>query len=190
MVTTVSILSLWLPILVGAVLVFVVSSIIHMFLTYHQSDFSKTADEDGLMDAMRPFDIPPGDYVIPFAGSMENMRSDEFRAKVEKGPVAFMTILAPDAMSNMTASLIQWFGYSVLVGVFAAYLGGRMLGPGAEYLDVFRLTGTVAFACYSMALMQRSIWFKQSWKTTLKSMFDGLIYALMTAGAFGWLWPS
>ena len=186
----VPILSLWAPILVAAVLVFVVSSVIHMFLTYHQSDFSQLADEDRVMDAMRPFDIPPGDYCLPHAGTMENMRSDAYREKVEKGPAAFMTVLDKGAMFDMTTSLVQWFLYSVFVGVFAAYLSGRMLGPGADYLAVFRVTGTVAFACYSVALMQRSIWYKQRWMTTFKSMFDGLIYASMTAGTFGWLWPS
>jgi hypothetical protein len=29
----------------------------------------------------------------------------------------------------------------------------------------------------------------RSWIRTLKSMFDGLIYALLTASVFGWLWP-
>ncbi len=55
---------------------------------------------------------------------------------------------------------------------------------------MFRVTGTVAFACYAMAHMQRSIWFYQKWSTTLKNMFDGLVYAVLTAGAFGWLWPA
>jgi len=31
--------------------------------------------------------------------------------------------------------------------------------------------------------------YKRNWGTTLKSVFDGLVYALFTAGAFGWLWP-
>ena len=186
----VPILSLWAPILLAAVLVFVVSSIIHMFLTYHVNDFNKVDDEDGVMDALRPFNIPPGDYVLPYAGGMEGLKSDAFKAKVEKGPVGFFTVMDGSAMMNMTKSLVHWFLYSVLVAVVAAYLAGRTLGPGAEYLAVFRVTGAVAFCCYSMALMQRSIWFQQKWSTTAKSMFDGFIYALMTAGAFGWLWPS
>lgn len=186
----VPILSLWMPILLGAVLVFAMSSVIHMALKYHETDFSPVPNEDAVMDALRPFNVPPGDYVVPFAGGAENMRSDAFREKVEKGPVLFMTVLAPGGLFDMRASLTLWFVYSVLVGIFAAYLGGRMLGPGSAYLDVFRLTGTVAFACYSMALMQRSIWYKQKWSATFKSMFDGLIYALLTAGAFGWLWPA
>lgn len=181
--------SLWLPIVLGAVLVFVVSSIIHMFLRYHRNDFSKVPDEDGVLAALRPFDIPPGDYALPYTEGPEALKSDEFRRKVEQGPAAVMTVLPASSFFSMGPQLVQWFAYCVLVGIVSAYLGGRVLGPGAEYLDVFRITGTVAFASFSMALMQRSIWFQQRWSTTLKSMFDGLVYATLLGGAFGWLWP-
>jgi hypothetical protein len=187
---SIPITNLWLPILVAAILVFVVSSIIHMLLPYHRNDFRKVLDEDGVMDALRPFGLAPGDYVLPFAGGMETMRSDTYRDKVAKGPVAFFTVLRPGMVFNMGSQLVQWFAYSLLVGIVSAYLAGRLLPAGEDYLQVFRVTGTVAFACYSMALMQRSIWYGQSWATTLKSMFDGLLYAAMTAGAFGWLWPT
>ena len=186
----ISIPSLWLPILLSAVLVFVGSSVIHMFLTYHKNDFSKVPNEDEAMDALRPLNIPPGDYVLPYAGSMEVMKSEAYKAKVEKGPVAFFSVQAPGALFNMGPQLAQWFVYCLVVGVVAAYVGGRTLGAGADYLAVFRLTGTVAFACYAMALPQRSIWYKQNWPATLRSMFDGLVYSMLTAGAFGWLWPS
>ncbi len=182
--------SLWLPILVAAVLVFALSSIIHMFLTYHRNDFAKLADEDRVMDALRPFNLAPGDYVLPFANGPEAMKSEEYRSKVEKGPVALITVFNPGAMFNMGSTLTQWFAYTLLVGIVTAYLAGRMVAPGADYLQVFRVTGTVAFACYAMALMQRSIWWGQNWTATLKSMFDGLLYAAATAGAFGWLWPA
>ena len=182
--------TLWLPILVAAVFVFVVSSIIHMFLTYHQKDYNKLADEDRVMDALRPFNIPPGDYIFPFAAGMEAMKSEAYQQKVAKGPIAFVTVLRPGQVFNMGPQLTQWFAFSLLVGIVSAYIAGRMLAPGADYLQVFRVTGTMAFACYSMALMQRSIWFSQNWASTLRSMFDGLVYALLTAGAFGLLWPT
>jgi lipoprotein signal peptidase len=190
MVIPITITALWLPILVAAVLVFVMSSIIHMFLNYHRNDFARLPDEDRVMDALRPFDIPPGDYVFPFAGGMEAMKSEAYQQKVAKGPVAFVTVLRPGAVFSMGSQLTQWFAYCLLVGIVSAYLAGRMLPLGAAYLQVFRVTGTVAFACYSMALMQRSIWWSQNWSATLRSMFDGLMYAVLTAGAFGWLWPN
>jgi hypothetical protein len=182
--------TLWLPILIGAVLVFVASSIIHMLLPYHRTDFRQVPDEDGVMDALRRFAIPPGDYMMPFGGGPDAMKSEAFRQKIEKGPIAVMTVMRPQVYFNMGAQFVQWFAYALLVGIIAAYVAGRTLPPGADYLAVFRLTGTVAFASYSMALMPQSIWYQKSWSSTLKSMLDGLIYAAVTAGAFGWLWPA
>jgi len=182
--------SLWLPILVSAVLVFVMSSIIHMFMTYHRNDYAALPDEDRAQDVLRGLNLEPGEYMLPYSGSPENMRSETYQARVKKGPIVMMTVIRPGMVFNMGPQLTQWFAYSLLVGIVAAYLAGRVVTPSADYLQVFRVTGTVAFACYSMALMQRAIWFSASWSSTLKSMFDGFVYALLTAGAFGWLWPN
>lgn len=186
----VSIVALWLPILVSAVLVFALSSIIHMALGYHKNDFRPMPNEDAALEGLRRAGLTPGEYVAPYAGSMEAMKSEAHRQKVESGPVVFVTAIDKSRAFDMTTPLAQWFLYSVLVGILSAYLTGRMFGPGTEYLAVFRVAGTVAFASYSMALMQRSIWYGMRWSTTLKSMFDGLLYSLVTAGVFGWLWPS
>ncbi|MCB9501134.1 MAG: hypothetical protein H6696_04290 [Deferribacteres bacterium] len=185
----VSVLSLWLPILLSAVFVFVVSSIIHMVLKYHNNDFIALPDEDGVMGALQKFTIPPGDYVMPHAGSMEAMKSESYIAKVNKGPVAFMTV-AENGQPNMVTSLASWFLFSIIVGIFSAYIASRALDPGAHYLSVFRFVGASAFMGYSLSLLQNSIWYKRNWGATCKSMFDGLIYALVTAGTFGWLWPQ
>jgi len=169
------------------VIVFVASSIIHMMLRYHRSDFGKVPDEDGTMDALRKANIPPGDYMIPTCGP-GGMKSPEYKAKIEKGPVVVMTVMGKGAL-NMGASLFMWFIYLLVVGVFVAYVTGRALDFGAPYLKVFRFAGFTAFACYSVALWQNSIWYKHKWTTTIKHTFDGLVYGLLTAGTFGWLWP-
>jgi hypothetical protein len=79
--------------------------------------------------------------------------------------------------------------YTVLVGLFAGYVAGLALGPGADYRPVFRVTSTVAFAGYALALWQDVIWYGRSSTTVSKATFDGLVYALVTGGVFGWLWP-
>jgi hypothetical protein len=185
----VNVISLWLPILLSALFVFMVSSIIHMFLPYHRSDFKKIQSEDEVMDSLRKFNILPGDYVMPYAGSPEVMRSEEYKEKVRNGPMAFMTVMK-SGEQNMGANLALWFVYSVVVGIFAAYITGLALGPGSEYMIVFRFASATAFIGYSLALLQNSIWYKRNWPATIKSMFDGLIYALVTGGVFGWLWPG
>jgi len=184
----VSITSLALPILLSAVFVFIASSVIHMVLKYHSKDFSGVPDEEGLMEAFRRTKVAPGDYCMPYAGSMEAMKSKEFCDKFAKGPVVTMTVSAGGTM-NMGGQLGQWFLYTVVISLFTAYLTGRVLQGGAHYLDVFRVAGTVAFMGYAMALPPFSIWYKRNWGTTLRSMVDGLLYSLLTAGTFGWLWP-
>ena len=186
----VPILALWLPILVASVLVFAGSSIIHMVLGYHRNDYSKADSEDDVMDALRSANVAPGEYFLPHAGSPDVMKSEAYQAKLRKGPAAFMTVADPSAFASMGRSLGQWFVYCVVIGVIVAYAAGRTLAPGAEYLMVFRLAGTVAFCCYALGEPMRSIWYHRPWSTTFKTMLDGLIYAVLTAGAFGWLWPE
>jgi hypothetical protein len=179
---------LWLPILLSAVLVFVSSSIIHMVLPWHKSDYRAVPNEDKVMDALRPLAIPPGDYMIPRPASMEAMKSPEFIEKRNKGPVMVVTVM-PNGPMTMGSTMGLWFVYSLGVSVLAAYVAGRALPSGSPYLHVFRFAGVTAFTGYSVALFQMSIWYRRSWRTTIMSAFDGLIYGLLTAGAFGWLWP-
>jgi hypothetical protein len=185
----VSIPSLWLPILLSSVLVFFASWLVHMFLPYHHSDFGRVPSEDEVQDVLRKFDIPPGDYMIPCGGGPEAMKSPDFQAKIKKGPVVVLTVFGPAAM-NMGASLGQWFVYLLFVGALVAYVTGRALPIGSPYLEVFRFAGCTAFIAYSIALWQDSIWYKRKWSTTIKNNFDGLVYGLLTAGIFGWLWPK
>ena len=179
---------LWLPILLSAVIVFVVSSIIHMAPLWHKNDYPKVPNEDQVRSALRPLAIPPGDYMIPRVTGSKEMRSPEFAEKVKQGPNMLLTVL-PNAPWNMRRNLTQWFLFALAVGVFAAYVAGRALPPGSPYLAVFRFVGVTAFIGYSVALWQMSIWYSLSWKQTAKTTLDGLIYALLTAGTFGWLWP-
>ncbi len=179
---------LWLPILLSSVIVFVVSSVIHMALPWHKSEYPKVPNEERVMDALRPLAIPPGDYMIPRPSSTQEMRSPEFTEKMKKGPVMVLTVL-PNGPAPMGRNLVLWFIYSAVVGLFAAYVAGRALPPGAAYLRVFRFAGVTAFVGYSFALWQMSIWYRRAWSTTIRATVDGLIYALLTAGTFGWLWP-
>lgn len=180
--------ALWAPILLSAVLVFVASSLIHMLLPWHKSDYGTAPNEDKLMEALRPLALPPGDYFVPHPENREAMRSPEFSEKMRKGPVLMLTVM-PNGPMQMGRNLLLWFLYVVVVGVFSAYVASRALPRGSEYLRVFQLAGATAFIGYSVALWQMSIWYRRSWTTTIKTSVDGLIYALLTAGTFGWLWP-
>ena len=181
--------ALWLPILLSAILVFVVSSIIHMASPWHKSDYAAVPNQDKVMDALRPFAIPPGDYMIPRPSSMKEMGTPEFKEKAARGPKMIVTVM-PNGAQSMTSNLVGWFVYLLVVGVFAAYVAGNTLPSGTAYLRVFQIAGCTAFIGYSLALWQHSIWYRRKWSTTIKATFDGLIYAALTAGVFGWLWPK
>lgn len=185
----VDVTALWLPILVAAVLVFIASSIVHMALGYHAGDYAALPRQDAVQEALRPFGLSPGDYLLPKPASIKEMNSAGFKDKYGQGPSFIMTVFPP-GQNFMGWQLLSWFLYCVLVGLFAGYVAGITIGPAADYRLVFRVTGTVAFAGYALALMQQSIWYRRRWRTTLVSMVDGLVYALLTAGAFGWLWPA
>lgn len=183
--------SLVVPLLVSAVVVFMASFIIHMVLGYHKSDLHKLPDqqEDEVLDAIRRLNLAPADYAIPHPGSSERMKDPAFIAKMKKGPLVTMNV-SPGAPPSMGTSLMLWFVYILIVSVFSAYIASRAVQPGADYLTVFRFVGTSAFMGYSLALLHESIWYKRSWVRTFKSVFDGLVYALLTAGVFGWLWAG
>ena len=184
----VSLADLWIPILLSAVVVFIVSSIIHMVLPWHKNDYPKVPNEDAVRAALRPLNIPPGGYMVPRPSSQKEMGSPEFIEKMKAGPVLMLQVM-PNGMTPMTTNLINWFIYAVVVSFFAAYITSRAIGAGTNYLIVFRFIGTTAFMGYSLALWQMSIWYQRSWWLTMKSTIDGLLYACLTAGVFGWLWP-
>lgn len=182
-------LSLWLPILVSAVLVFAASSVIHMFLGYHAGDYGPVPDEETVSRALRQAGVAPGEYALPYAGSMKAMGSPEFQEKMNRGPVALLTVRRPGP-ANMGSTMIAWFVFILVVSVFAGYVASRAAVPGADAGAVFRFAGTTAFVAYALGTWSESIWFGRKWSTTAKNTLDGLIYALITGSVFAWLWPG
>ena len=179
--------SLWLPILLSAVIVFVASSVMHMLLKYHQSDYRQLPDEDKVRAALRAANLTRGLYVFPFC-THKDMKSPALIAKYKEGPVGFLNIL-PNGPPALPKFLIQWFVFCLLVGFFVAYLAAHTLAPGTHYLTVFRVVGTAGFLAYGLGNVSNGIWKGQSWSATIKEVIDGLVYGLLTAGTFGWLWP-
>ena len=185
----ISLIDLWLPILLSAVFVFIASSIIHMALQIHKGDFKKLPGEERVLSEMRTQGVRPGAYMFPCPDSMKEMSSPEMIEKYKQGPVGFLTVV-PSGTPGMGKNLIQWFLYSVFIGVLVAYAATLELTRGVEYMAVFRLTGIVAIVGYAVAPITDSIWKGYRWGTTLKFVFDGVVYGLVTAGTFGWLWPD
>jgi hypothetical protein len=179
--------ALWLPIVLSAVLVFIASSIMHAVLTYHQSDCQQIPEEDKILTALRAAGLKRGYYHFPYCTHNE-MKSPAMKEKYKQGPVGMMTVF-PSGPPAMGKFLGFWFGYCLLISFFVAYLAGHTVAPGADYLAVFRVVGTAAFLVYGLGQASNGIWKGQPWGMTIKEVIDGLIYGLLTAGMFGWLWP-
>lgn len=178
-------MAMWLPIVLAAAGVFVVSSVLHMVVAWHKGDAGKMAGEEQVLEAMRDHGVNPGQYMFPCAESMQDMGKPEMIAKYERGPVGYMTVL-PAGVPAIGKSLLQWFLYSLLVSVFTAYVLTFALKSDPVYMDVFRLASTVAFLGYGLGALQDSIWKGVRWRVTLKFVVDGLLYGLTTAGFFAW----
>jgi hypothetical protein len=181
--------SLWLPGVVFAVAVFLVSSLFHMFLKYHRADFKRLADEDAVAEAIRKAGPSPGVYFIPYCSEPSQMKDPAMVKKFTDGPIVGLTV-RPNGPPSIGRNLAQWFLLSLLVSFVAAYVARHTLSPGSPGLEVMRITGTVAFAAYGFGYFQDSIWKGIPWSNSLRGLLDAAVYALTTGLVFRWLWPG
>ena len=179
--------ALWLPIVLSAVIIFVASSIMHMLLPYHHGDYKQLPDEDKTLSALRTAGLKRGLYVFPHA-THQTMKTPAVIEKYNQGPVGMMTVF-PSGPPFLPKFLGLWFGYCLLIGFFVAYLAAHTVPPHTDYLAVFRIVGTAAFLSFGLGPLANVIWKGYPWSFVLKEAVDGLIYALLMAGTFGWLWP-
>jgi hypothetical protein len=183
----VSLGALWLPIVLSAVAVFVLSSIIHMLLGYHNRDYTPLPNEDAVRAAILSGNPAAKQYIIPYCTPKER-ESPEMKRKLAEGPVGVLN-LKPSGSEGMGTNLVQWFVYALVVSFFVAYVASHALPEGSEYLRVFQVVGTVGFLAYAAGQLPAAIWMGKPWVVAWKEVFDGLLYGLVTAGMFGWLWP-
>ena len=185
----VSLMSLWLPILVSAVAAFVASSIVHMALRYHNTDFDRIGGEDDVLRALGSQNLAPGDYIFPYPhGGGAAMKDPAFVEKRSRGPAGLLRVFRP-GMPSMGPLFAKWFAFNIVISIFAAYLAGAALPAGAGGAEVFRFTTTVGFLAYGMSYAGESIWYERPWGTTFKNLLDALIYGAAMGAVFVWLWP-
>lgn len=181
--------SLWLAILLSAVVVFVLSALVWMVLPHHKSDFKALPDEAAAVAALRPQNLAPGVYNIPHVEDPKELEKPEVAARFQEGPVGYFTV-QPRGVPRMGKNMALSFLFYLVVGVVVAYMVTRTVEPGGSYLSAFRVAGTTAWLAYSFATVQDAIWFGKPWNHVWKNMADGLLYALFTAGIFGWQWVA
>lgn len=182
-----SLASLWLPILASAVLVFIASAIIWMATPLHKHDYKSPGDkEETILGFLRANALSPGVYAVPWCQGGDKAAIAE---KIKSGPWA-MIIVQPSG-PNMGKMLGAWMFHLVVVSIIVAYIASAAgLAPGTPYLRVFQITGTAALLAHAGQAMPACIWQGQPWSQLPGRLIDALIYSLLTAGVFGWLWPK
>lgn len=179
---------LWLPILLSAVAVFFLSFVMWMVLPHHRPDWKRLPDEDRFMDQLRALGPTELQYSFPHCSDPAQMKDPAWMAKYDKGPKGFL-VLKPNGPESMGKALATSFVFNVITATLVAYAATMAIHPAAEKLFVLRFVMTVAFLANSFALVWGAIWFGRTWKSTLKEMLDGLVYAAATGAVFMLLWP-
>ncbi len=177
--------SLWLPIVLSAVIVFVAAAAVWMALPHHKNEWKGLSNEDAVRAALKG--TAPGQYVLPY-GTAGAMKDPAYLKKRQEGPTAWLTVV-PSGVAGMGKPMALSVVYYLVVGIVVAYIASRTLGPGTDYLHVFRVVGTVTWLAYGWGSVSDAVWFGRPWSSVFKQMGDSLLYALLTAGTFGWLWP-
>lgn len=181
--------SLWIPVLVSTVVVFVLSSVMHAVLKYHKNDFGKLPDEDALAQAVAKQGAAPGQYMVPHCGDGASFKDPAFQERWSKGP-NFLLVVGPNGLPSMGKALGLWAINCFIVSFVVGYVARHALTFDSAPMDVARIAGTVAFASYALATLTESIWKWRPWSATALVVMDAAIYAAGTAAAFAFLWPS
>ena len=183
----VAIFDLWLPILLSTAVVFMISFVVWMVRPYHKRDWKGVGDEEQALAGLRG--LAPGAYHFPHCDDMKETATDAYKERCRRGPVGILFMMKAEPC-NMGPLLLRWALYLVYVGIIVAYVAGLAHRPGAHYMDVFQVAGAAAFIAYTTAAIPSGIWKGVPWSFVCKELFDGLIYALATAGIFASMWPA
>ena len=181
--------ALLLPILIASVIVFIAGFILNTLLPHHRTDFTRLPNEDAVRDAVRAQGAAEGQYVFPYAATSADMKNPAYVEKAKAGPVG-MLVVWPNGVGPTPRQLIVHFVYVLIITAVAGYVGSACIPAGADYLKVFQVVGTAAFLGYFGAVPLFVIWYHMTTSFMVKQGIDGLVYALLTAGVFGWLWPG
>lgn len=181
----VSLTSLWLPILVSAVALFFLSFLSWMVLPHHKSDWKGVPDDQAFRDALNGLNIPPGNYMFPYAETSAEMQSAEFLERQRQGPNG--TLQLWEGLNSMSRNLVMQFLYLLGSAFCLAYLGTLGLASGADFMAVFRFMGTAGILMFTAGSIPHAIWFKFRLPGYL---VDGLLNGLAVGLIFASLWPA
>ncbi len=187
---TVSLVDLWLPIVLSAVAVWIAAALSWMVMPHHKGDYKKLENEDGVMAAMKQLKIPPGVYFFPHMAGCTKEMDEAGKAKFKEGPHGLLQIWPPDMFGKMGRSMVLSFVFYVIVGVLISLQAVATLHRGEDWHQVFHMTALAGIMSYCLASIPHAIWFGTPLRTVFACLVDGIVFGLITAGIFVWLWPG
>ncbi|GJM18431.1 MAG: hypothetical protein DHS20C14_06440 [Phycisphaeraceae bacterium] len=185
---TVELLDLWLPIVLGAVIVFIAGSLAWMALPHHKADIKPLPDEDAYKDAIKGLNIPAGLYMYPHCHTPTGEKHADAAERYKTGPWGLITVSAgmPNFVRNLAINFIECLAISFVV----AYLCTIALPPTDDYMRVFRFAGTAAFLGFALGSFSNDAFLGKPSRFQVTCLIDAAVYALLVAGVFAWLWPE
>lgn len=180
-------LPLWLPILLSAASVWIVSIIASMALPHHKQDWIGLPDEDGFMDYIRRSGIKPGNYLFPDFRSSEALKTEKVEKALKEGPVGHLSVW-PTPLT-MGGKMVATFVVYLVVSTLIAYLTRVALPGAAPFSSVFRVAATAGVLAYCFSSIPNAIWWGSYTRTIVANVADGIVYGAMTGVIFAWRWP-
>ncbi|MEX2283010.1 MAG: hypothetical protein WEE89_11055 [Gemmatimonadota bacterium] len=180
----VSLNQLWLPILVSTMLIFMASAVMWMVMPHHRNDWQSMPNGERVQEMMKG--VAPGQYIYPGIMKPEERKDQEAQKRYQAG-IGFVIVREPriEMGKQMAVSAL----HTLVISALVAYLVASTVPQGSPYLTVFRVAATAAILGYAGAIPANAIWWGNTWSSTMKNIADGVVYGLLTAGVFAWLWP-
>ena len=179
-------LPLWLPILISAGCVWILSAIAWTALPHHRQDFINLPDEDGFIEFIRRSGIRRGNYVFPDFRGREAMKSEKICKLIEEGPVGHLSVWP--APVTMGGKLVATFFVYLVVSTLIGYLTRVALPGAAPFAKVFQISATAGVLAYCFSFIPNGIWFGSYTRTIVASVVDGIVFGCITGAIFAWFW--
>lgn len=176
--------SLLFPVLLSAVALFFASFLSWMVVQLHRDDWKKLEQEDEFLKTMQNLSVPVGSYMFPGCKSSEEMKSEEYQEKWNKGPCGVMTVYPK---VNMGKNLGLTFVFFLVICFSLAYLATLAIPAGAEFKVVFRFMATAGLLTFLSATIQHAIWFHNR---IIGHIIESIAYAVVIGVIFGLMWPA
>ena len=180
------VLDLWLPILVGTVVLWFMSFFFWAMAPHHFGDKSKVEDEEGLMSFLKQANVSAGNYFFPYCGSAKEQSDKEYIQRYTNGPRGTLNVYEmPNMPSNMIRTILYFF-VTVFTIAYITHVACPPVEEASDFMKVFRIAGAIAVLTYATSGVLNRVWFTERMWTHI---VDGIAYGVVLGLIFAAFWP-